>query len=31
LETFVLGHGGLDKMDTWKSLKGKLARVRLRP
>jgi hypothetical protein len=31
LETFVLGHGGLDKMDAWNSLKGKLARVRLRP
>jgi hypothetical protein len=31
LETFVLGHGGLDKMDAWNSLKEKVARVRLRP
>jgi hypothetical protein len=31
LETFVLGHGGLDKLDAWNALKGKVARVRFCP
>ncbi len=31
LETFVLGHGGLDKMDAWNASKGKQGRVRLCP